>query len=317
MNLFILFDTSIGSTNLGDLIIMDAIRSYLPKIVSDSQVVRLPTHLPLSREGRYLSKKSVGSLVGGTNLLTSNYFSYRQWKVGLRDLISLNHSILCGVGWWQYQKAPDIITKLMLRRILSKQRIHSVRDNYTKKQLLSIGIKNVVNTGCPTIWNLNKVHCSEIPTSKSSRVIFTLTDYLADSKRDTYFVKKLLKSYTSVTFWPQGSRDLQYINELGFKDSVDILEPNLHSFNSFLEMDNVDYVGTRLHGGIRALQLKNRSLIIGIDNRSLEKAKDFNLPVLARDNIENLDEMIESEININLNLPEENIKYWLSQFNPK
>lgn len=71
----------------------------------------------------------------------------------------------------------------------------------------------------------------------------------------------------------------------------------------------VDYVGTRLHGGIRALQKNVRTLIIGVDNRAIEKKKDFNLPVVEREMIV---DQLEIEINrpydLNINLPESNIE---------
>ena len=61
--------------------------------------------------------------------------------------------------------------------------------------------------------------------------------------------------------------------------------------------ENIDYVGTRLHAGIRALQHKKRTIIIGIDNRAIEKAKDFNLTVIDRKNIKNNGSSILSVVN--------------------
>ncbi|TOG81065.1 capsular biosynthesis protein, partial [Vibrio parahaemolyticus] len=61
-----------------------------------------------------------------------------------------------------------------------------------------------------------------------------------------------------------------------------IIAPSLESFDEVLSSGNVDYIGTRLHGGVRALQKKVRTLILAIDNRAWEKKKDFNLPVVER-----------------------------------
>ena len=47
---------------------------------------------------------------------------------------------------------------------------HSVRDSYTKKMLNSIGINNVVNTSCPTVWNITPDHLATIPDTKAKYV---------------------------------------------------------------------------------------------------------------------------------------------------
>ena len=78
---------------------------------------------------------------------------------------------------------------------------------------------------------------------------------------------------------------------------------------------NIDYVGTRLHAGIHALNNKVRSIIIAIDNRAIEMGKDFKLPVLERTNIElYLREQINSSDSIVLELPWDKIEEWKGQF---
>ena len=47
-----------------------------------------------------------------------------------------------------------------------------------------------------------------------------------------------------------------------------------------------DYVGTRLHAGILALNYRKRTLIIAVDNRAAEMKTDINLPVIARGDLE-------------------------------
>ena len=103
---------------------------------------------------------------GGTNALTSHMNKYKQMGFLLKDLLFVKDLILLGVGWWQYQGKPNLYTRLFLRRLLSLERIHSVRDSYTEGMLKSIGIENVVNTSCPTVWGITREHCRRIPTLK-------------------------------------------------------------------------------------------------------------------------------------------------------
>lgn len=317
-NIVTLYDTSVATRNIGDFIIMDAVKDHLVPLVSQ-QIVTLPTHDSIGLEGLRILKDSDFSIVGGSNLLSSNLFNYNQWKFRLKDLFYLQHAVLMGVGWWQYQVKPDFYTRLLYKRVLHEDMIHSVRDQFTFEQLSSIGIKNIINTGCPTLWCLTKEHCSSIPKCKSGEVVFTLTDYKQDNINDQIMIDILVSKYEKVYFWPQGSGDLNYINSIYSNNlnKISIISPHLESFNSIVSSENIDYIGTRLHAGIRALQNKCRTIIIGIDNRATEKSKDFNLLVVDRKEIKNLYDVIPSKISMEISIPHENISMWKSQFKTK
>ena len=92
------------------------------------------------------------------------------------------------------------------------------------------------------------------------------------------------------------------------------MNPHLNDYDSFLDSHDVDFIGTRLHGGIRALQKMKRTIIIGIDNRAIELNKDFNIPDLNQNEINNLGDYIESDIETDINIPKDNIAIFLSQF---
>jgi hypothetical protein len=77
---------------------------------------------------------------------------------------------------------------------------------------------------------------------------------------------------------------------------------------------DVDYVGTRLHAGIRALQHGRRSLVIGVDNRAAEKHRDFNLACLPRQNIEALARLVSAPLRTRIHIPENRIAEWKAQF---
>lgn len=310
----LLFDTSVCTENLGDFIIMESVRDVISEVFTNSTVFHTGTHDVISRNSYLLNKQVNYSFLGGTNLLSSNMNKYNQWKINLYDSFFLNNITLLGVGWWQYQKEPNIYTKFLLNSILSKDIIHSVRDSYTEKMLKSVGVDNVINTSCPTMWNLTEEFCGKIPKNKSESVVVTLTDYNKDYDRDIQFIKILKSCYDRIMFWPQGSGDLEYFNELDLKKYGEILSCNLSVFNDLLENEDVDFVGTRLHAGIRALQKKKRTIIIAIDNRAIEKALDFNIKVIKRENIQDLKSLILSDFVTNINIPIDNILKWKNQF---
>ena len=90
-------------------------------------------------------------------------------------------------------------------------------------------------------------------------------------------------------------------------NEIEIINPHLSDYDNFLKKHEVDFIGTRLHGGIRALQHKRRSIIIGIDNRATE--------LVNQENISNLSKIINSNFKTEIILPKTNIQTFLSQFN--
>ena len=122
------------------------------------------------------------------------------------------------------------------------------------------------------------------------------------------------KKYEKVFFWPQGNGDLDYFLNLESSVGIEVIAANLESYNRYLEDNDTDYVGTRLHGGMRALQKKRRTLIIGVDNRAKELQADFGIPVIDQGSIEQLEDVIQKQIKLDIKLPTDEIKKFLSQF---
>jgi hypothetical protein len=288
-----LFDPSIASANLGDQIIQDAVHRELTDLLPLEQIITVPTQEVISRISIRRAMQASHRLVGGTNLLSARMRQYKQWQINLLQSFSLHDVTLMGVGWWQYQGKPDFYTKAILRNVLSRQRLHSVRDEYTRKKLASIGIENVLNTGCPTMWRLTPDHCKRIPASKADAVVLTLTDYHPDPINDTRLIDSLKKHYATVYFWPQGSGDVNYFNSLRRND-LKVLRPSLAAYDELLrDAKSLDFVGTRLHGGVRAMQHLRRSLVVSVDNRAKEISADTGLPIAARDACDAIEEWIQ------------------------
>lgn len=310
----IIFDTSVGTTNLGDHIIMDAVNRLVDELFEDDFVINLSTHFALHPKDLIRLRKYDMALVGGTNLLKNNTIRKSQWKVTMKDLLVLRHKVLLfGVGWWQYQDKPvSLYSRMMYKALFSKTFLHAVRDNYTLNKLKEIGITNVVNTGCPTVWELDEAHCSQINPLKRDIVVTTITDYMRDVEKDKAMLDTLKRNYREVHVWIQGSKDKHYIDSLA--TDIQFIAPKLSAFDRFLESQPCEYVGTRLHAGIRALQKKRKAIIIGIDNRAIEMRNDIGIRVLERQRIAALDEWIHEETIVKLYLDQKSIGRWKDQF---
>lgn len=310
------------STNLGDLIISEAVTSNLQKLFPNEEIKRISTHSPLSKKHYASMKESTHIFLGGSNILSSHLLKYNQWKFAKKfnlELFSpkMRDIILLGVGWWQYQDKPDFITKRFYNRVFSDQRIHSVRDSYTKEKLVSIGFNNVTNTTCPTLWELNNCQIDRKSTT-TNHVVFTLTDYNPNPKDDETMILLLLDYFNELTFFSQGSLDEEYICSLPVykknKDRIKIIS-SINHYKDILSSNDLVYIGTRLHGGIFALKNGVDSLIISIDNRAEEIKKDINLGVVERGQNQKIKSWIEQKTDWgSIQLDEEAINHWKNQF---
>lgn len=309
-----IFDTAVMSLNNGDTIIMNAVNRELHAIFTNRFFVNIATHDYPSVEAKKLLRQCNLAFVGGTNLLSSNLREYNQWKFRQSHFHTDLDIVLMGVGWWQYQNVIDKYSASILQKTLSKKYLHSVRDNYTKQKLASIGIDNVVNTGCPTLWEIMPHTNHSFDTDQA---VFTLTDYNRNPERDMKLLEFLTEFYKRLYFWPQGSEDCSYLQTLcKLSDShIEILSPTLESFDALLDHgESLSYIGTRLHAGIHALIKKQPVLIIGIDNRAVEMHRDFNLPVLPQKDLDMLPKILVKSYVGDVNIDLKSINRWRAQF---
>lgn len=314
MKKIVRYNPSLTTLNMGDFVIFDSIKTQMADLFEDAFNVDVSTHLPVNYIFTRLLTDADYKFVCGTNLLMGKLNGiFRQWDINIFNAKRLGPAILIGAGWWQYNNKPNGYTKKVYKKILSTEYMHSVRDTYTEQMLRSMGFTNVICTACPTMWALTKEHCAEIPKDKSKNVMTTLTDYNQDKERDTRMLEILKENYEKVYLWIQGGSDFEYFESLGV-DGIELVPPSLEKYDEILMAGDIDYVGSRLHGGIRALQKKVRTIILGVDNRAKEKHKDFNLTVIAREDVEKLPELINSSFETDINIPIDNINKWKSQF---
>lgn len=324
MKKVLLFDTSVATLNMGDEIIMESIKKNMRAFFNDKYIITFPTHTPTFKQYQNILKPNLIAkyssadykFVCGTNLLYTNMLRPTPgWNINLFNTRIQKNAVLLGVGCGINSKKTTFYSKILYKKTLSNIYIHSTRDEKTKNMLEEMGIK-AVNTGCPTLWGLTDEHCEKIPKEKSLNAIFTLTsyEYARDVEKDKKMIQVIKKNYTNVYFWPQCIDDFEYLKELGEDHGVNILAPNLQGYKEILETD-VDYIGSRLHGGIFALQYARRTIILAIDNRASEMKKTYTIPCIERSEIDKLDSIINSNFSTKIQgLDFDKINKWISQF---
>lgn len=310
----VLLDTSMDSDNCGDQIIMQNCEEQLKGIIECEKVKRIPTHRYLTEAEKCDLLSASYKILCGTNILSGKMRQYGLWKL-TEDISVYKNTILMGVGFDSECEEYDLYTKRFLKTILAPDVLHSVRDRFSERILKKMGIKNVIYTGCPTMWKLTPEICKKIPRKKGKNVVCTLTDYCCDPEMDKKMVDILSYSYEKVYLWLQGNGDYSYAQSLGIDRKVIYISKDLREYDLILQKTELDYVGTRLHAGIRAISLGHRSIVIAIDNRARCIARDTGLMVLERTDIPlKLEKLIEASFFTNIALPIENISRWKKQF---
>ena len=322
MKKIILFNTAVGSFNQGDYIIKESIQREFAPYLKNNYVVELGTHTPTcfidqfrSQRNNELKKFRYGFVLG-TNLFTTNRLHCENtWNFRYYNAITFPETILIGVGSSAaINSKVNFYTKAIYEKFFSHDFFHSVRDERTKLYLEKMGYK-AINTGCATMWMLTKDHCKSITHLKSESVLFTLTDYSKSIENDKELLHILEQNYKKIFFWPQGSGDYEYLKSIQDKETkTTIISPNIDSLNSFLDNNECDYIGTRLHAGLKALQKKKRSLILSVDNRAEDIKQTYNIPIAKRYDYESIKNFISYSYETNINIDEESISKFKKQF---
>ena len=313
MKRIVILDTWVNDTNLGNKVIMEAVCKELREMFPHAFFYHVPA-LEYIQAGRKLIEDADLIFLAGTNVLSSDMDKTSDWRLRMSDVHWMKGVVLMGLGWWQYQTSPpNQYTRLILRRTLASNRFHSVRDSYTADRMKALGF-NVLNTGCPTLWKLSDDHCATIPRDKANKALLTFTEYNQIPSDDRRLFEIIRRNYEVVYFWPQMYGDFRYAQKISRSDLV-FIDPSIEALDDLLKQGEMDYIGTRLHAGIRALTHGRRAIIVAIDNRGAEMGRDFNLPTLLRGELE---QELEDRINTNwatdVQLDDDAIANWKNQF---
>lgn len=326
MKNIVLFDTAIGSSNQGDQIIYDSVVDSMSEILDDAFCLRLGTHISNYNLFQFY-KKNVKQVfyenadlkfICGTNLISPGrkvLAANAQWQLFPYNKSVYKGCILVGVGTAGKRKEFEKGIAKLYKEVLSDKYIHSTRDQETKELLEKLGVK-AINTGCPTLWGLTEEHCAEIPAAKSPNCVITVSgqDKYRSPQEDQALVDITGRNYEKRWAWIQTIRDEEYLDTLqGTKDIKRIY--SLNEYRRVLREEQVDYVGTRLHGGVFALQNKVRAIVICIDKRARSFHDFNNLPIIMREDVPaGLEDMINSEFRTEIRNDREAIETFLGQF---
>lgn len=314
-------NTATGTMNAGVDVIMKYTYKELAPILENNIVCTFPTHTPLChsyqiKNWEYTNwiKNADYKFISGTNLLKMNMFKKAPlWNINIFNYMPLTNAVLVGVGRAGKTEELNWYTKLLYKKVLSKEYIHSVRDEKTKQILEDMGFK-AINTGCITLWGLTNEFCKTINTKKSKNVVTSFNCKSPDIDADSKILQLLKRNYEKIYFWPQTIGDIEYFNKLSNNENIETISNNIDKLSEILNNCDVDYVGARLHGGIYCMHHKIRTIILSVDYRTTDMQKDFNINTISRNDIQKIEEKINTVFETKININEKAIEEWLKQF---
>lgn len=319
-----IFDTAIGTSNNGDEIIYQSSIKGLKSILDNSFSLRLGTHIAnydkkqMKKDNfkiNYFTNDCDLKFVMGTSIVLEKLSGiHRQWMLFDYNKKLYKDVILVGVGKNILYDSIDSSTAKIYKSILNNQYKHSVRDEFTKKVLEDIGIDSIV-TGCPTLWEFDKDKCELIPKSKSDACIISLSGQKKyhNIEADQQLINIVNNNYSKVYVWIQTLADEPYFDSFENISNIEKIY-SLSKYEDILNKGNVDYVGTRLHGGIFAMQHNVRTIIIAIDQRAIGMYESNNIPILKREEINNLHFLINSSFKTDIKIDNNKISSFINQF---
>ena len=322
MKTVLLLNPAIGTDNIGDYIIYECVCSEMAEIFRQAFVKEIPTQMPAFHSyAVWRNSFAVQNyatcdyrFIGGSNILAKDMRThYPQWNVNIFNCKPLANSVCIGVGAGAGEHT-DAYTTHLYRKILSHSYYHSVRDERSKRYVEDVLGLKAINTGCVTMWALTPDFCAQIPAKKANNVVFTLNARTQVDPRDQMLIDTLKREYDHVSFWIQGDKDEAYFNMFSNTDGIEVIPPHKAAYEAVLMRNNIEYVGTRLHGGIYALRHKKRAIIISIDERARSISADTGLITIEKDTLDGLSSLINSEFETKLNIPFDEIARWKEQF---
>ncbi len=270
-----LLDPSRRTRNIGDHVIVESVLREVPELKAAR---RIASHdFPGLREAKGMRASRV-LVFAGTNVLGPDMWRHRQFpSIGVLSLLMRRKTAYLGVGWGAPAEKFDTVTARLLRSSMLPGLPIGVRDTYTLERLRASDVPARF-IACPTTWSLP----AELPSWDGiTEVVTTVTDYRPDAEADNALLRELSRRFSRVIIWLQGANDGAYVKSLDLPQNVEVdAESTLEHLGSIL--DGKGYLGTRLHGGIHALQQRRPTGIVAVDHRATSLGRDIGLPVTER-----------------------------------
>lgn len=273
--------------NAGDFLIVERSKKMLQMVYPDSEFITFNRLINLENRIKELNSCDILVLAGGPVYLEQ---TYPQAVPLVRELNNIKSPIITlGCGWYGKNDLRETIydkykfeekTNIFFKK-LSENSPLSCRDWLTYKVLKSNGYRNIVMTGCPAWYDINRV---ENTKHKNISMKYPKMICISDSGYKMNISKSLMLTQYIRETYPQaevhyifhrgidvpgerGDKNRELYNKLQRVNGV-IIHDISDSSEGFSIYDNCDFhIGFRVHAHIYNLSVRNISILFEEDGR--------------------------------------------------
>jgi polysaccharide pyruvyl transferase WcaK-like protein len=305
--------------NIGDYLIKQRARELLEKYV-DQEIVEISRFENLESKLDIVNNAKALILCGGP-AYASDFYPGIYPLVDQLDKIKVP-IIPFGLGWSgrpynhpeKFKFTPQSLSAI--KKIHSKIRFSSCRDEITKSILNQAGIKNVILTGCPVWYDLNSLNKefnkpenikNIVVTSGAKIILFFQTLKILSLVRKAFPEAVIYFTFhRGILPWKGTSLKsgivyvlLALLSHL-YKVKVMDVSSNINKISFYANCDM--HIGYRVHAHLYFLSKRIPSILINEDGRGIGMAQTLELPVLNYNNrylIRNLKETLNGYLKSN------------------
>jgi len=283
---------SLSTRNVGDLFIEDSAKRILRYEAEHS--IDIDPRKPLTPESIDRINQCDAAVIVGTNLWYRHIYQEGRWMISRNELAQIRVPIIpLGVGTTRHRHEDngfDPESLDLLRAIHDHCELASVRDLRTLEALAEAGVKNVVMTGCPTLfrslepeWHLN--------AKPTQRVVLTVRK--GQKRNVRLLIKQLRARGWEVLIAAQQEKDTFFSRAIPFLQPATRtlyqyqLQPYLECAKEFFGA-----IGWRLHGNMLHLAHGNPAVFFANCSRAESFCQSFGLPCVVAEDHERIPEAV-------------------------
>lgn len=280
-----------GTKNFGDFLYFNRAIKLIKKYkkIKDDEFLHLYAFKNLNDDLCKINKTKCLIICGGPGLMINLY----PGKYPLiKDLNDIKVPIFfLASGWYGFPGDSltvneYVFTKSTIKlfnRIKKNKNLISVRDFYSKKVLSKNGFYNVLNTGCPGLYDLNNLKKSFGELSYK-RILFTTPadkTLFKQSEKILYYLRNKFKSSKITCSFHRGienqnSNDVNLINFCK-QNKIEVIDVSKKFSEQIYNKFNF-HIGYRVHGHYYFLSKKKYSVLIEEDGRGSSGNLTFKTP---------------------------------------
>jgi hypothetical protein len=270
---------SLSTRNVGDLFIEDSVKRIL--VFDRANSIDIDPRKPITQAQLDAINRTEAAVIAGTNLWYRDMPRAGRWRFSLADLNKIRVPIIpFGVGTTRHfgeDNGFEGETLAQLKRIHTSCPVASARDWRTVEALEGAGIRNVVMTGCPTLFRTLAPTWQLHPFQESRPIVLTVRKGQRPNVRTLIRLMRQRAIEPVVAAQQDGDRFLAY--------SVPLVRraiPTVYRYDikPYLELvrECIGAIGWRLHGNMLHLAYGNPAMLFCNCSRGESFCDSFGLP---------------------------------------